>query len=166
MADPDDLTHRRDVDRDAGLEINGRVVLAAFLGGAAGLAAMAPVLIFLPAFLGLFRAEPLIDIAELGRVVGLQPSLPLGVAVFVVGGTVALPLLFVVGGAFLPPRKPRAVRGAVFATIMWTGFVIAFWPGWRAAVLFLTLSLTAHLIYGLVLGGVMERLAYIPEHEV
>lgn len=153
-------------DADAGLEITGRVVLSAFAGGAAGLVAMAPALLGLPAVLGLFQAEPLVDVAELGRVVGVEPSLGLGVLVFAAGGVVALPLLFVVAGGFLPPREPRAARGAVFATIMWTGFVLAYWPGERAGVLFLGLSLGAHWIYGYVLGGVMERFAYIPEHAV
>ena len=79
---------------------------------------------------------------------------------------VALPLLFVVAGGFLPPRGPQVARGPVFATIMWTGFVLAFWPGPRAGVLFAGLSLGAHWIYGYVLATVMQRLAYIPEHPV
>lgn len=153
-------------DGHAGLEITPRVVLVAFLGGATGLAAMAPVLIGLPAFLGMFQADPLLDLAALGRAAGIEPDLLTGIVVFVAGGTVGIPLLFVVAGAFLPPRQPRYARGATFALIMWTGFILAFWPGWRAAVLFLTLSLIGHLLYGLVLGLVMERLAYIPEHDV
>lgn len=151
---------------DAGLRITPRVVLVAFLGGAAGLVAMTPVLVGLPALLGLFEADPLLDVAGLGSVVGVEPDLATGLAVFALGGTVALPLLFVVAGAFLPPREPRALRGVSFALVMWTGFAIAFWPGWRAAVLFLGLSLVGHVVYGLVLGGVMERLAYVPEHAV
>lgn len=154
------------VEEHASLEITPRVVLVAFLGGAAGLAAMTPILIGLPAFLGLFQADPLLDIAALGRVAGLEPDLLTGIAVFVAGGAIGIPLLFVVAGAFLPPREPRAARGATFALIMWTGFVLAFWPGVQASVLFVTLSLIGHLVYGLVLGGVMERFAYIPEHEV
>lgn len=153
-------------DDYASLEINRRVVLVAFLGGGAGLAAMAPVLIGLPAFLGQFQADPLLDLAALGRAGAIEPDLLTGVAVFVVGGTVGIPLLFVVAGAFLPPRQPRYARAVTFALIMWTGFVLAFWPGLQASVLFLTLSLIGHTLYGLVLGLVMERLAYIPEHEV
>jgi hypothetical protein len=150
-------------DKAASLDITLEVVIAAFVGGAAGLIAMTPVLFGFPAVLGLFQAEPLVDVAELGRVLGLSPNLLRGISVFAVGGTVALPLLFVVTGTFLPPREPRYVRGATFATIMWTGFVIAFWPGERAGVIFLGLSLGAHLIYGLVLGGVIERFAHIPD---
>lgn len=156
----------RESDLDAGIDITPRVVLAAFAGGAAGLAAMVPVLFALPAFLQLFRADPLINLAQLGRVLGLEPSLVLGLVVFVGGGTIALPLLFVVGGAFLPPREPRAARGITFATIMWTGFVLAFWPGEYAGAIFLGLSLGAHWVYGYVLGWVMERFAYIPQHAV
>ena len=116
----------------ANLDITGRVVLAAFAGGALGLLAMVPVLVGIPVALGLFQEEPIVDVAELGRVLGLEPSLGLGLVVVALGGTIALPLLFVVAAGFLPPREPRAARGAVFATIMWTGFVLAFWPGWRA----------------------------------
>lgn len=152
--------------REAGLDISVRVILAAVAGGLAGLAAMVPVLLGLPALLGLFRAEPLLSVAELGMVVGLAPNLALGIGVFVAGGAVALPLLFVVAGAFLPPREPRWARGVVFATVMWTGFVIAFWPGVQAAVLFLALSLGAHWVYGLVLGRVVGWLAYVPQHAI
>jgi len=155
-----------DGDGHASLQITPRVIAVAFLGGALGLAAMAPILIGLPAVLGLFEPDPLLDVAELGRVVGFQPNLLTGVGVFLLGGSVGIPLLFVVAGAFLPPRSPRAARGATFALIMWTGFALAFWPGPQAAVLFLTLSILGHLVYGLVLGGVMEALAYVPEHEV
>lgn len=150
----------------AGLDITARVVLSAFAGGSVGLVGMIPVLIGLPALIGVFQVDPIVDVAELGRVGGVEPSLPLGIAVFLAGGVVALPLLFTVAGAFLPPREPRAARGIVFATIMWTGFVIAFWPGMRTAVLFSALSLAAHWIYGFALGAVMEWLAYVPEHNV
>jgi len=173
MSTPDDRTDLTqptvpgDVeDLEASLDINLRVVLSAFAGGLVGMIAMAPLLIGLPAFLGLFEAGPLISVTDLGRVVGIEPSLPLGLAVLLAGGVVALPLLFTVAGSFLPPQEPRAARGVVFATIMWTGFVIAYWPGPRNAVLFGALSLAGHWVYGYALGGVMERLAYVPEHTI
>lgn len=156
----------RDADLEAELDINRQVVLAAFAGGAAGLLAMVPVLFALPALLGLFRADPLVDVAELGRVLGLEPSLALGAVVFVAGGVVALPLLFVVAAAFLPPREPRYARGITFATIMWTGFVIAFWPGQYAGVIFLGVSLAGHWAYGYVLGQVTDRFAHVPQHTI
>ena len=161
-----DAPRDHETDIDAELDITPRVVLAAFAGGAAGLVAMVPILFVLPLLLRLFRAEPLVDVAELGRVLGLEPNLFLGLLVFAAGGVVALPLLFVVAGAFLPPRNPRAVRGVTFATIMWSGFVIAFWPGEFAGVIFLGLSLAAHWAYGYVLGTVMDRLAHVPQHAV
>ncbi|WP_049927113.1 DUF6789 family protein [Halopiger goleimassiliensis] len=153
-------------DLGAELDITLRVVLSAFAGGAVGLLAMVPILFVPPAFFDLFEADALVDVAELGRVLGLEPNLLLGVVVFVVGGAIALPLLFVVAGAFLPPREPRAARGVTFATVMWTGFIIAFWPGEYAGALFLGLSLLAHWVYGYALGQVMERLAYVPQHSV
>jgi hypothetical protein len=155
-----------EADLEAELDINREVVLAAFAGGAAGLAAMVPVLFALPALLGLFRADPLVDVAELGRVLGLEPSLALGAVVFAVGGGVALPLLFVVAAAFLPPREPRYARGITFASIMWTGFVIAFWPGRYAGVIFLGVSLAGHWAYGYVLGRVTDRFAHVPQHTI
>ena len=156
----------RDADLEAELDITPRVVLAAFLGGGAGLVAMVPVLFALPALLGLFRAGPLVEVAELGRVLGVEPSLALGAVVFAVGGVVALPLLFVVAAAFLPPREPRYARGITFATIMWTGFVIAFWPGQYAGVIFLGVSLAAHWAYGYVLGRVTDQFAHTPQHTI
>lgn len=156
----------REPELDAELDITPRVVLAAFAGGAAGLIAMVPVLFAIPTFLQLFRAEPLVDLAELGRVLGLEPNLLLGIVVFMAGGVVALPLLFVVAGAFLPPREPRAARGITFASIMWSGFIIAFWPGEYAGAIFLGLSLGAHWVYGYVLGTVMQRFAHVPQHSV
>ncbi|QLD89445.1 hypothetical protein HWV07_10550 [Natronomonas salina] len=156
----------RDADLDARLDITPRVVLVSFLGGAAGLLAMVPVLFALPALLGLFRAEPLVEVAELGRVLGVEPSLALGAVVFALGGVVALPLLFVVAAAFLPPREPRYARGITFATIMWTGFVIAFWPGEYAGVIFLGVSLAAHWAYGYVLGRVTDHFAHISQHTI
>jgi len=173
MSTPDERTDLTDPtvpgdveDLEASLDITPRVVLSAFVGGLAGMVLMTPVLIGLPAFLGLFEAAPLINITELGRVVGIEPSLPLGLAVFLSGGVIALPLLFTVAGGFLPPQQPRELRGVVFATIMWTGFVIAYWPGPQSAVLFGALSLLGHWVYGYALGTVMERLAYIPDHTV
>lgn len=156
----------QDEDLGAELDITPRVVLSAFAGGALGLIAMVPILFVPPAFLNLFQADTIVDVAELGRALGFEPNLLLGIVVFVGGGTIALPLLFVVAGAFLPPREPRSARGITFATIMWTGFVIAFWPGEYAGVLFLGLSLSAHWVYGYVLGQVMQRLAYVPQHSV
>lgn len=149
-----------------GLDITARVVVAAFVGGAVGLVAMTPVLVGLPALLGVFQADPLLNVAEFGLVLGAEPSLPLGIVVFAAGGVVGLPLLFVVAGSFLPPREPRALRGVVYATIVWTGFVIAFWPGEQAAVLFMALSLGGHWVYGYALGTVMARLAHVPQHTI
>lgn len=157
-----------DVLDELGPPITGEVVLSAVIGGLVGMLAMLPILAGLPQLLGAFRAEPVVDFASIGLVVGLEPSLPLGVAVFAAAGMVVLPLLFVVAGAFLPPRAPPHVRGVTFATLMWTGFLLAFWPGgrWPTLVLFLLLSLAAHWVYGYVLGWTVHRLVGIPEHDV
>lgn len=163
-----DLEHQRGVDdkTTASLDIDSRVLGASFVGGAIGLVLMVPILAGVPLFLGLFEAEPIVDIAGLGRIIGLEPSFVLGLVFFALGGTVALPLLFVVASGFLPPASGGPLRGVVFATILWTGFAIAFWPGWESGVLFLALSLTAHWVYGYTLGVVVEYLSHIPEHRV
>lgn len=154
--------------RDSDIDITRRVVLAAFGGGLAGVVLMSPVVVGVPLLLGIFRTEPLVEVAELGAYVGLDPSLPLGLAVFVLGGTIVLPLLFLTAGTYLPPHEPRWTRGLVFASIMWTGFVIAYYPGGDAltAGAFVVLSLIGHWVYGGTLGYVLERVAGIPEHDV
>lgn len=164
----DPLAPDGDVLDELGPPITGEVIISALIGGLVGILAMLPVLAGIPQLLGVFRAEPVVDFASIGLVFGLEPSLPLGIAVFVAAGTVVLPLLFVVAGAFLPPRAPPHVRGVTFATLMWTGFVLAFWPGggWPTVVLFLAFSLAAHVVYGFVLGVAVDRLVGIPEHDV
>ncbi|MFB6161602.1 MAG: DUF6789 family protein [Haloferacaceae archaeon] len=148
--------------------ITGRVVLTAMTGGLAGTALMLPVLVGIPGLLGLFRTAPITDFAGIAGFFGVEPTLALGVALFGAGGTVVLPLVFLVIGSFLPPKTPRAVRGVTFATCFWIGFVTAFWPGGSTATgaLFLVLSLLGHWTYGLTLGAVLDRTTGIPQHEV
>lgn len=142
-----------------------RAVVSAMAGGVAGLVVMAPVIAGIPILLGVFQMEPLEQFANL---VIADASGTLGAAFFVAGGAVVLPLFFVVTATFLPPREPRYARGATIATMFWVAFVYIFWPGaglWVNSV-FLVVTLVAHLLYGLVLGGVMQRLTGIPEHRV
>ena len=150
------------------LPITLRIVLAGMGGGFVGMILMLPVLVGVPELLNLFRTEPIVEFANIGAYVGLEPTLALGVALFVVGGTTILPLMFVVVGAFLPPREPRYLRGATFATLFWTGFVLAFWPGGDTLTiaLFLGVSLVAHWVYGSALGFVLDSTTGIPQHRV
>jgi len=150
------------------IPITLRLVAVAGLGGLLGLVAMVPVMVALPSLLGVFRTEPILNFAQIGKLVGLEPSLALGLTLFLVGGVGVVPLLFVATGGFLPPREPRYLRGVPFVAAMWTGFALAFWPSGSATTvsLFLVFSLAGHVVYGLSLGIVLHRFADIPEHDV
>lgn len=156
------------VAESVSVPITVRVILGAMTGGLAGTIAMLPVLVGVPELLGLFRAEPVVRFAGFAEFFGLEPTVALGIALFAFGGTVVLPLTFIVVGAFLPPESPRFLRGASFATTFWVGFVPAFWPdGGLVTILgFLFFSLISHWIYGLTLGYVLTRITHLPQHEV
>lgn len=153
---------------EAGLLITARVLFSAVLGGLIGVIVMLPLLVGIPQALGVFRAEPIINFAGLGMIFGIEPSFMVGILLFLLAGTVVLPLLFVVAGAFLPPKEHRNIRGVSFATMMWMGFIIAFWPDGNLVtiVLFLVFSLLSHWVYGFALGTTLDRLVGIPQHEV
>jgi hypothetical protein len=150
------------------IPITGRVVFAAMGGGLLGTVAMLPVIVGVPSFLGLFRTEPVTNFAGFAEFFGTEPTVTLGLVLFALGGTILLPLTFLVVGAFLPPESPRYLRGATFATMFWTGFVPAFWPGAGLATgaAFLVFSLAGHWVYGLTLGYVLTRTTGIPQHDV
>lgn len=145
-----------------------RVIGTAMVGGLAGMVLMLPVLVGVPLAFSLFRTEPIAQFAPFLDHLGFEPSLALGVTLFIIGGATILPLMFVVVGAFLPPEEPRYLRGVTYATIFWTGFILAFWPGGNGATItvFLVVSLLAHWIYGAVLGQVLHRTVGIPQHDV
>lgn len=150
------------------IPITGGVVLAAMGGGLLGTVAMLPVLVGIPELLGLFRTEPVTRFAGFAEFFGLEPTVTLGVVLFLLGGTVVLPLTFLVVGAFLPPESPRHFRGMTFATAFWAGFVPGFWPaaGLVTNAAFLVFSLVGHLVYGFTLGYVLTHTTGIPQHEV
>lgn len=79
-----------------------------------------------------------------------------------------MPLVFLTVGAFLPPASRPALRGVTFAAVVWVGFVPAFRPRAGALTLaaFLVVSLLGHLVYGAVLGVVLDRATGVPEHEI
>jgi hypothetical protein len=129
--------------------------LAGIAGGVAGTMLMTGVLFLVNATL-----SPGIDVfgtlAELAGV-GNEPALGLGL--FFGAGAFAWPLLFVTLGAYLPSAtRPR--QGIVFAAILWTGFVVAFYSRYAGLdlVVFLAFSVVTHLAYGWVLGFVSARL--------
>jgi len=142
-----------------------RAVGSAFAGGLAGLVVMAPIAVGIPVLLGVFQVDPLARFAEF---VIAEADATLGLAFFVAGGVVVLPLFFVVTASFLPPREPKYLRGATISSFFWVSFVYIFWPGSGVFVngVFVVVSLVSHWLYGAVLGATMERLTGIPEHRV
>jgi hypothetical protein len=148
--------------------ITRNVVAMAMAGGLAGTVLMLPVVVLLPQLLGVFQAEPVANFVGFAEVFGIEPTLTMGAVLFGVGGMVALPLVFLVFGAFLPPVEPRYLRGVTFGTIFWVGFALAFWPDESLVTVgsFLVFSLLGHWIYGLVLGLALDRTTGIPQHEV
>ena len=145
-----------------------RSVGAGVVGGLVGVLLMTPLLVVLPRAIGVFRPEPIVGFASFGAFVGLEPSLELGLALFVANGALSLPLIFLTAGMFLPPHEPKYLRGVTFATLVWPGFLLAFWPGGELVIqaTFLVVSLLGHWVYGAALGLVVTRLAALPEHRV
>lgn len=150
------------------IPITLRVIAAAMGGGLVGMVLMMPLLAGIPIALDLFQPESILEFANFAVFLGLEPSLTVGVVLFVIGGTTVLPLLFLVAGAFLPPEEPRYLRGATFATIIWVGFAMAFWPpgGVLTVLLFVVISLVSHWVYGTTLGYVLHSVIGIPQHAV
>ncbi|MFC4359389.1 DUF6789 family protein [Halobium salinum] len=136
-----------------------REVAIAVGAGAVATVAMAPL------FVLAWRAGALDPVAFTGlsTLVGLGPSLPVGAFIFLGGGAIPLALVFLAWAGFLPGRT-LAVRGMVYATIVWTGFALAFYSGQQGTLLFVYLALTlvAHWVYGAVLGYVYGQFAVIP----
>jgi F0F1-type ATP synthase assembly protein I len=168
VAENESLTAEERRSGAAELPITIRLVGTAMLGGVVGMVLMLPLLVGAPLALGLFRTAPIVEFSSIVSFFGLQPSLALGVVIFVLGGSTLLPVQFLVVGGFLPPESPRYLRGASFTTAYWFGFLFAFWPGGGAVTIgiFVVVSLVSHWIYGLSLGYLLDRWAEIPQHDV
>lgn len=133
--------------------------LAAIVSGAVGTVAVGLVLLATEARSG-FGVHVFLILADL---VGTD-SLAVGSLLFLAGGTVAWPLLYVTLGRYLPGEGP--VRGMVFAVVLWIGFAPGFSGGTAGAaapafadgssaelLMYLIVTLFAHLVYGAILGG-------------
>jgi cytochrome c oxidase subunit 1 len=129
--------------------------LAGIAGGIVGTMLMTGVLFLVNATL-----TPGIDVfGTLAELAGVGNAPALGIALFFGAGMFAWPLLFVTLGAYLPgATKPR--QGIVFAAVLWTGFITAFYSRYAGVdlVVFVVFSIVTHLAYGWVLGFVSARL--------
>jgi len=132
--------------RNAALGVVGGLVGTLLMAGGLGTAVLVGVLD--PASFG-----------ELAALVGLPASPLLGTVLFLIGGTVTWPLLFLTFQEYLPGRL-LFETGLVFATLISTGFVIAFYTGQSGLALlgYVGFVLVAHWAYGLGLTVTFQYL--------
>jgi cytochrome c oxidase subunit 1 len=150
-AEPEGLTggvgsFARVASRNAGMAAAGGFVGTVLMAGGLGTAV----------FVGVFDPASFGELAEL---VGLDPNPYVGIALFLVGGTVTWPLLFLAFFEFLPGRL-MFETGLVFATLISTGFFVAFYTGQAGLALvgYLGFVLVAHWAYGLGLSVTLQYL--------
>jgi cytochrome c oxidase subunit 1 len=145
--------HRSAAGDGASLLREGVIAAAA---GVTGATAMTAVLLGSVA-LGALDPAP---IAGLAAIVGLGERRSIGYVLLSAAGVALWPPLFVAIGERVPGRS-APVRGLSFGTVIWSGFVLAFYAGQtgRALALYATSTLLAHWAYGFVLGAAFELLA-------
>ncbi|MFB6304676.1 MAG: DUF6789 family protein, partial [Haloferacaceae archaeon] len=134
------------VSRNAGMAALGGFVGTVLMAGGLGTAIVVGVL------------DPA-SFAEIADIVGLPASPLLGSLLFLVGGTVTWPLLFLAFSEFLPGRL-LFEKGLVFATIISSGFAIAFHSEQSGLALigYLGFVVVAHWAYGLGLTVTFQYL--------
>lgn len=121
------------------------------VAGAAGSVMLSAVL-FVAMQLSAFDSQAFAGLAAL---IGLEGNVLAGYVLFFGGGMTTWPLLFVSLQKYLPGWT-MALRGVSFATITWTGFVLAFHTGESGLqlALYVVFTLVAHWAYGFTLGSV------------
>jgi hypothetical protein len=131
------------------------------VGGLVGTALMTVVLLVGVA-LGGFESSSFATLAQLINLDTIGPALPLGYIIFLGGGMTTWPLLFASLEAYLPGKTIRQ-RGIPFGTVLWTGFVLAFYEPGVSLGIYLVTTLVAHWVYGFGLGAVFDYLGNRPE---
>lgn len=154
-----------DYDRLSGILVDG---IVGGVGGLIGTAAMTVGLLVAQS-LGAFDMAAFTLLAELTGLAAVSPvnALALGYVIFLFGGMVLWPLLFVSAGTYLPGRR-FATKGIPFGFVIWTGFVLAFAPAVGGGTLatyalYAVLTLLAHFAYGFSLGAVFDYLSERPD---
>lgn len=137
-------------------------IVGAF-GGLVGTALMTVVLL-VGNVLGGFDLSSFAVLAELTNLDAIVPAVPAGYFIFLGGGMTTWPLLFASVEQYLPGKTIRQ-RGVPFGTVLWTGFVIAFYGGYTGMALYVYIAVTllAHWAYGFGLGSVFDYLGNRPE---
>lgn len=92
--------------------------------------------------------------------VGTPERLTLGFALFLAAGVLAWPLVFLAVEDYLPGGPDPAVRGMLFAVVLWVAFALTGTPGvdFPLVVPYLAFTLLAHLAYGYIMGAVYALL--------
>jgi hypothetical protein len=164
MSDTPETGPSADADAESLGELATLVIGDGVVGAIAGAGGNAVILttLFVAARLGGFDPAAFATVAELvglGAVLSADQLLYVGVAMFVVGGLTVLPLLLATLGAYLPGQR-YATRGLAFGAIVWTGFVLAYYPGYTGGALavYAAMTFAGHLGYGYVTGWLMDRL--------
>jgi len=163
MSSEQETRSSKEISRESG-QIGIRELSVAALAGLAGMIAMQPIF-------GVATVIGVLDpvaFSGFANIVGYGLNFWGGVAIFVLGGITVLPLLFITLGNYLPPATSVPLRGVTYGSIIWPGFVLAFYTGQSgpALVIFLAMTLVNHWIYGAVLGSVYTRYASIAVYEV
>ena len=163
MSSEQETRSSKEISRESG-QIGVRELSVAALAGLAGMVAMQPIF-GVATVLGVL--DP-IAFSGFANIVGYGLNFWGGVVIFVLGGITVLPLLFITLGNYLPPATSVPLRGVTYGSIVWPGFVLAFYTGQSsvALVIYLVMTLVNHWIYGAVLGSVYTRYASIAVYEV
>ncbi|RBI62256.1 hypothetical protein DMJ13_10275 [halophilic archaeon] len=98
--------------------------------------------------------------AAIAQFVGMPNRVTLGLVVFVAAGIVLWPLLFAAVQSSIPVEDV-AVRGVLFALVLWVSFLLLGASGLHLSgafvVLYIVFTLIAHVAYGYSLGVFYER---------
>lgn len=155
-------TAEPDFDRLAGVLTDGVVGVAS---GLVGTSVIVTVLVAADS-MGIFDMARMTESVRLAGVEALFPGVgsALPLLAFVGIGVVVWPLLLASIGRYLPGER-FATKGAVFGTVLWTGFAVAFYGGYAgtALLLYLAVTLVGHVAYGVSVGAVLDYLGGRPE---
>lgn len=97
----------------------------------------------------------------LARFVRLPGRLYFGFLIFAFAGIIVWPLLFVALEDYIPYSADPAVKGMILGGVLWVPFVITGRGslGWPVVLVYISVSLLAHLAYGFTLGAVYASLS-------
>ncbi|ACV46713.1 MULTISPECIES: DUF6789 family protein [Halomicrobium] len=149
----DELSETEEFDSLIGIVGDGVVGAA---GGLVG-TALSTVVLLIAESLGVFERSAFALLTELVGIEELVPPILAGYLIFLAGGMVPWPLLYVSLKEYLPGRRDP-VSGAFFGFAIWTGFALGFYTGQSGLALvgYAVLTLLAHVVYGVGLGLVFE----------